>query len=137
MTDPHEMPAHPSSTTRALLGRALLVGCIAATVVLTIITLNSLVAANREAAKSRQVIQAQTRLLVECTTPPEERTPPLAAAEAGSDDCYVRSSSRTAQAVDSIGSVVVVAAACGAEHPGDVPATRACVTKALAKEQPK
>ena len=45
--------------------------------------------------------------------------------------CYERSQSQTRDAVSSINEVAVVAAACGAAHPGDVKATRVCVDAGL------
>jgi hypothetical protein len=71
---------------------------------------------------------ATRSLLVECVIPPEEREPP---ADEVKGDCYVRSQARTGQAVGQISDLSILAAACGAAHPGDVPATRECVEKAM------
>ena len=82
-----------------------------------------------QGARQREAIETNTALLVECTTDPAERKP--AADKPGEDDCYVRSQNRTARAVEQIGDISVIAAACGAAHPGDIPATRKCVERAL------
>lgn len=79
--------------------------------------------------RQRDAIEANTALLVECTTDPAERKP--ATTKPGEDDCFVRGRNRTAEAVSQIGDLSVIAAACGAAHPGDIPATRACVERAL------
>lgn len=78
---------------------------------------------------------AKTRgLLVECVIPPEERVPPLK--RPGGTDCFTRSQQRLADGIKQIArdnrAISAVAAACGAAHPGDIPATKACVDKALA-----
>ena len=52
-----------------------------------------------------------------CTTPGEP--------------CYERAQAQQRAAVSSINQVAIVAAACGAEHPGDVKATQTCVEKEL------
>lgn len=75
--------------------------------------------------------KAQRELLIECTTPPEERVPPLR--HAGASDCYVRSQARTGEVVGQVGDISVIAAACGAANPGDIPATRECVEEGLSR----
>lgn len=82
--------------------------------------------AEEQRSNSRAVLQ----ILAECTTPPEERKPPVEVTNADSD-CYTRSLKRTGQAVGQIGDLSILAAACGAAHPGDVSATRACVEHAM------
>lgn len=82
------------------------------------------------AAQSRAEIKAITKHLLECNVPPEERNE-TASVKPGEDDCYVRNANRTARAVGEISDISVVAAACGAANPGDVPATRLCVEEAL------
>ena len=72
-----------------------------------------------------QQLDAQSRILVECTTPPEARTPPNT--HPSPNDCYTLSKQRTDQFIGSISEVSIAAAACGAAHPGDIPATRRCV----------
>jgi hypothetical protein len=75
---------------------------------------------------------SETRsLLVECTIPPSERTPPVEVRES-SRDCFTRNQERLARSVGQISDISVVAAACGAANPGDVKATRQCVEEALA-----
>lgn len=75
-----------------------------------------------------QIALRQRALLIECTTAPADRVPP---ADPSPADCYLRGEARTAAAVSQIGDLSIVAAACGAAHPGDVPATRACVERAI------
>ena len=81
--------------------------------------------AEQQRANSRAVLQ----ILAECTTPPEERQPPVT--EPDPDDCYVRSNARTGKVVGQIGDLSILAAACGAANPGDVAATRRCVETAM------
>jgi hypothetical protein len=73
---------------------------------------------------------ANTKLLVECTTPPAARKPPIE--HPLKDDCYIRSQQQSAGAINDISAITVAAAACGASHPGDVDGTRACVERELA-----
>lgn len=81
------------------------------------------------AEDERELLVAQGNLMIACTTPPGERVPPEL--DPPADDCYLRSQARTADAVARIGDLSVLAAACGAAHPADVPATRRCVEEAL------
>lgn len=86
-------------------------------------------------AKADNDLGAKTRgLLVECVIPPEERIPPLE--HPADTDCFTRSQQRLADGIKQIATnnraISVVAAACGAAHPGDIPGTEACVDKALA-----
>lgn len=90
------------------------------------------------AARAQRANQLQlAQLLVECTTAPQFRQPPVKAADLPSSDCYSR---QQAQQADVIGSpagplkpYIVLAATCGAAHPGDPDATQACVEDALAR----
>lgn len=88
---------------------------------------------NSQAAKADRKVQATSlRVLVECTTPPLLRTPPEKHPKAS--DCYLRQQAATAgfTAADGpLSPLLSAAAACGAAHPGDIPATRACVLKGL------
>lgn len=82
--------------------------------------------AEEQRANSRAVLQ----ILAECTTPPSERRPPVKVTDPA-DDCYTRNVARTGQVVGQIGDLSILAAACGAANPGDVPATRQCVETAM------
>ena len=84
--------------------------------------------AEEQRANSRAVLQ----ILAECTTPPSERKPPVKVKDP-QDDCFTRNQARTGQAVGQIGDLSILAAACGAANPGDVPATRECVENAMEK----
>ncbi len=90
--------------------------------------------AEEQRANSRQVLS----LLAECTTPPEARRPvpkdvdrTAPGLQVSPSDCYARSNARTASAIGQLSDISVIAAACGAANPGDVPATRRCVEEAL------
>lgn len=95
---------------------------------LSLLLLNS---AQARAQRSRQL--ALARLLVECTTPPADRKPPVVVKDPGSD-CYTRALREQGKAVSTIGDLSIVAATCGAAHPGDIPATRTCVERGLAQQ---
>lgn len=81
--------------------------------------------------EQREDIRRVLGVLVECTTDPAERKD--ATVKVGEDDCFVRSRKRFDALASQIGDVSVIAAACGAANPGDVPGTRRCVEKALAE----
>jgi hypothetical protein len=104
-------------------GGALLIGLFAAVTVLLISALYFLVKNAQAGAETRA-------LLVECVIPPSERTPPVEVRNPD-NDCYARSVNRQGQAIGQIGDLSILAAACGSAHPGDIPATRACVEKGL------
>jgi len=84
-------------------------------------------------ADSVRPAQESRTLLVECVTPPGLRTPPED--HPRPDDCYVRSQTQQGDVIGEpkagINTVSVAAAACGAAHPGDVPATLRCTRKAV------
>lgn len=72
------------------------------------------------------------QILVECTTPPELRHPPVVIKKGeGAQDCYTRSKAATGAVVQDIRTISIAAAACGAKFPGDVNATESCVNKTL------
>jgi len=76
--------------------------------------------------------QNDSRLLIECTTPPELRDPPVVIdPEKSALDCYTRTRAETGQVVKNVRSISIAAAACGSAYPGDVKATEACVNKTL------
>lgn len=101
---------------------ALILGAVVSVAALMVFSTFRLLALTEQA-------DSQRTLILECTTPPSEREPPVRKPEP--DDCYVRANSRTGDAVASINEVSIAAAACGAAHPGDVKATEACVRKTL------
>ena len=80
---------------------------------------------DRVATAQRADSRAILRALVECTTPPEERHPPVKITDP-SNDCYARSLRQQGKAVTDLSQYSIVAAACGAAHPGDTPATYRC-----------
>ena len=82
----------------------------------------------QNADQDRADIERVVRLLVECTTDPRDRKPPE---QAKPGDCFVRGTTRTGTAVQTLNQVTIAAAACGAEHPGNVPATERCVRRTL------
>lgn len=90
---------------------------------------------SEQARASRVSTAASLRLLVECTTPPNQRTPPEPHPSA--TDCYVRNQAAQAGFLGEprgpINTVAVAAAACGAANPGDVAGTRRCVQRGLTR----
>lgn len=77
--------------------------------------------------------QRNTNLLIECNTPPGDRNPPITIDPTKkTTDCYTRYQ----QNIVTINDISVAAAACGAANPGNVPATRNCVTKVIESNKP-
>jgi hypothetical protein len=109
------------------------VGCLVGIGVLTGLAAVYVANSVGPAQQSRDAQLKALRLLVECTTPPQERKPPEPNPKA--DDCYVRSQRAQAGILGEpkgpINTVAVAAAACGAAHPGDVPATLLCTKAAM------
>lgn len=89
---------------------------------------------DRQLAQGAQV-QALATLLVECTTRPDLREPPVDPSHLPADDCYRRQQQAQGDLVGipkgPINTVAVAAAACGAAHPGDVAATLKCTQAAV------
>ena len=108
------------------------VAAVVTSLVLNAIGTSILLGSNTRAAQDRAAIRKVVERIDECTTPPQERVPPVKVSSAA-NDCYVRSLRQQGQAVSTISGVSIVAAACGAAHPGDVPGTRACVEKGLSR----
>jgi hypothetical protein len=94
-----------------------------------LLILVGMIRSDLRAQEQRDDIERVLGVLVECTTDPAERK--QATAKVGEDDCFVRAQNRTADAIGQIGDLSVVAAACGAANPGNVPGTRKCVEEAL------
>ncbi len=109
---------------RALIGFGLLIA------VLNLAALTLLLLSTVRADEDRATIKAQSALLLECTTPPEERIPPVKITDP-KNDCYARGLQQQGQAVSNITVSSVVAAACGAANPGDVPKTKACFEREI------
>jgi hypothetical protein len=109
--------------------QAFTAGCLVALVVGMTYVLVAVYESNHAAEEART-------LLVECVIPPEEREPP---AEPQRNDCWTRSQTSTSdlvgEPVGPINTVAVIAAACGAEYPGNIPATTRCVEDELARAQ--
>jgi len=129
-------------TSPRLYAGALLYGLAALTLVAIVAALIFLVNLGGNGEQQRKQLLNQGRqitnlstLLAECTIPPEERTPPVEL-KVGARDCYQRSIDARAQDVGLIGDISVIAAACGAANPGDIPATRLCV-KAIVDDETK
>lgn len=115
--------------------QALLVGAVVGALVANIIAVVLLLDNSDKARQQRAAQLAQGRLLVECTTRPDLRKPPIPLDEVPPGDCYARQ--QLAQG-DLLGKpegplkpYIAAAAACGAAHPGDYGATRRCVVAAL------
>jgi hypothetical protein len=89
----------------------------------------------RQGQKLDQTIQQgrlYTKLLVECTTPPELRRPPVVVEQKDPAlDCYLRTKQNTNKVIDNVKEISIAAAACGAAYPGDVTKTQACVNRTL------
>lgn len=113
--------------------QTLLVFAVVTTLVLSCVATVVLLKNSQAAKRDRLVQSAALRLLVECTTPPDQRKPPELHAPA--TDCYVRNQAASASVIGEpkapINTVSILAASCGAAHPGDGPATLACVLKGL------
>lgn len=116
-------PAKIRPETVGLLLQGLALGVAVGVAFLVVALLLRDVADDQDAAADR-------KLLVECTTPPRLRTPPVY--NAPPEDCYLRTRAETGAAVASINDVVILAAAC-AERPGvdDEAAIRECVLTGL------
>ena len=115
----------PDESTRRLWAGAFLYGLAAMALVINMASLYFLVQNARDGAATRG-------LLIECTIAPDERQPPVVVKDPDRD-CYSRGISRQGSAIQSLSSVSIVAAACGAAHPGDVVATRKCVDLELSR----
>lgn len=110
----------------------MIVGAVVAALVMMSVAVLLLLGNSTEAKKQRETQAATLRVLVECTTPPALRNPPEKHVKP--DDCFVRQQAATADfaaANGPLSPLLGAAAACGAAHPGDIPATRACVLKGL------
>ena len=124
-----------SPRTRALgaAAKVFAVGAMLALLILTSLAVFRLERLERASAVEQTLIADAAELLIECTTSPGDRTPPVYSASP--TDCYLRGELRTAAAVARVKELTVIASACGAANPGDVPATRQCVEKALNNEE--
>lgn len=113
-----------AQTDRRLIYRAALFGIGAGALVLMAASLIYLVQVAQEA-------KAQRVLLIECTTAPELREPPLL--DPAPSDCFLRARAETAdRTVGAINNVVVLAAACARRPDIDTAAEiRACVEEGL------
>lgn len=83
-----------------------------------------------------QQVKALAIHLTECTTRPDLRKPPADIKDLPKDDCYVQQQSGAADFASprsAFGQLVIMAAACGAANPGNIPATQACVVKAVTR----
>jgi len=78
---------------------------------------------------------ATSKLVAECTTPPELRHPPVVIDPSrAAQDCYLRSRQSSSSTIETLNKVTIAAAACGAAHPGNVAETRKCVEATLANK---
>lgn len=128
MTEVEEGLSH---RTRALgaAAKAFAGGAMVVLIIVTSLSVFRLEHLEKVAAKERDLIADQTSLIIECTTAPQERTPPVYSANP--KDCFVRGEVRRSDTVRRIGDLSAIAAACGAATPGNIPATRQCVEKAI------
>lgn len=92
---------------------------------------------NDGAASAREQRAEQIKLskrIIECTTRPDLRTPPVKLADLPKGDCYRQQQASAADFASPqgpFGQLIITSAACGAANPGDDKATLACVVKAL------
>jgi hypothetical protein len=71
-------------------------------------------------------------LLVQCTTPPEQRVPPVKITpENRNKDCYARAQQRILDGDSANQAVIIAAAACGSAHPGNPVETERCMKSAI------
>lgn len=120
---------------RARVYRATVVAMVVASLATIVVTAWALLIQNQKITELAKLNKANSDLLVQCTTAPGDRRPPVDTDDAA--DCYVRSQRQTGRVVSNISSISIAAAACGAAHPGDVKATEACVNATLAREETK
>jgi len=132
---------HVSQNQRLYAG-AFLYGLVALTLVAIVASLVFLVNLVSDSEQQRDLIVEQneqviglSELLTECTTPPEERHPPVQLGPRV-DDCFLRTERQQAESVGEIGNLSTIAAACGAANPGDIPKTRECVDRAIEEFPP-
>lgn len=109
-------------------------GCLVA-VAFSSIYGTSLLLGNSDSAKHQRADQiALSERIIECTTRPDLREPPVATEDLPANDCYKQQQAGAADFASPTGPfgvLVAVSSACGSAHPGDIPATQACVVKAL------
>ena len=136
MTDMHVSP------NQRLYAGAFLYGLVALTLVAIVASLVFLVDLGASSEQQRDLVVKQNRqviglskLLTECTTPPEERHPPVQLGPRV-DDCFLRTQRQAAAQVGEIGNLSTIAAACGAANPGNIPKTRECVDRAIEEFPP-
>lgn len=122
----------------ALWVQATVVFVVVATLVLMGFSTALLLDSSHKAIQQRAEVTRQTRLIIECTTPPRLRKPPEH--HVSPTDCYARQKAARGSLVgtlrEALATVTPVSAACGAAHPGNIEATRSCVESALRQEQP-
>lgn len=86
-------------------------------------------------ALARQ-IRAQGKRLVECTTRPDLRQPPVDLSDLPASDCYARQQAAQGDVLGKppgpLKPYIAAAAACGAAHPGNFAATLRCTNAAVA-----
>ena len=131
-----------TTSTQRIYAGAFLYALVALTLVAIIASLVFLVDIASKGEDQRELIVNQnervialSNLLTECTTPPEERHPPVKLGPRV-DDCYLRTARQAAAQVGEIGNLSTIAAACGAANPGDIPKTRECVDTAIEEFPP-
>lgn len=122
------MPQIKSDRARLFLDASML-GIVVTVAVLVVVMLASLLQLEEKADAERRDLLKISAQIAECTTAPELRVPPEP--KPTQADCYVQARARSVQLAEAINRVTIAAAACGARHPGDVPATRQCTERAL------
>lgn len=132
-----------SPRTRKLRALALVfgVGAVVAMLFLGVVTVlqvrtdsERLLANSKSAREQRDAQLTLSKRLIECTTRPDLRKPPADIKDLPKDDCYAQQQAGAADFASPTGPfgvLVAVSSACGSAHPGDIPATQACVVKAL------
>jgi Tfp pilus assembly protein PilN len=125
----------PTDGTLRLWMLAAMLGVVVGVGVLLAVGIVVLLDNSRKAVEQRAAQLELSQLLVECTTRPDLREPPITRPKPS--DCYVRQQAELSKTLGEpngpINTVAVAAAACGAANPGDVPATLACTKRAVTR----
>jgi hypothetical protein len=118
--------AEPLSHRTQALGAAfkVLIGGLAVALLIVVTVIAVQVRSTVQNTRAAQLsAHASQRRILDCTSP--------------AGKCFQRAAKRQAAIIGDppapINNVAIIAAACGAAHPGDIPATRACVEKGLGR----
>lgn len=133
-----------------MLGQAVIVFVVVAVGVIASVSLARLVdlaegqkVTSEQSVEARRILLAQGRLLVECTTAPEQRHPPVRPKNLQADDCYVRQQAHTKELIAGLiadnrqitRAAAAAAAVCIKADPSDTPSeVEACVRRRLTSQ---